>query len=120
MISGWPLALSALRSATPQTFRQAVYFTVNESHRMKFLVFAEAVPIDLAISHSDLQFRFPDFGFEPSVTLPVTLTNQGNSDADFNWQLPEEASGAPTRAEGSTRAPACSGAQGRCPRLPRR
>jgi hypothetical protein len=79
------------RSETPQTFQQAIYFTVNESHRMKFVVFAEAVPIDLTLSHSELNFRFPDFGFEPSVTLPVTLTNQGNSDAEFTWTVPDDA-----------------------------
>jgi hypothetical protein len=82
------------RSETPQQFQQAIYFTVNENHRMKFVVFAEAVPIDLNLSHNELVFRFPDFGFEPAVTMPVTLTNTGNSDAEFTWVLPDEAAGA--------------------------
>ena len=77
------------RSEVPQPFQQAIHFTINETHKLKFVVFAEAVPIDIVLSTTDLFFRFAEFGHDPSVTMPVTLTNPGNSEADFQWTLPE-------------------------------
>lgn len=82
------------RSETVQTFQQAIYFTINETHKLKFVVFAEAIPIDVAVSHKELQFRFPDFGCDPSVTQPLTLTNSGNSNAEFQWGFAGEDPGA--------------------------
>lgn len=82
------------RSETVQTFQQAIYFTINETHKLKFVVFAEVIPIDVGVSHKELQFRFPDFGSEPSVTLPLTLMNSGNSNAEFQWGFSGEDPGA--------------------------
>lgn len=82
------------RSETVQTFQQAIYFTINETHKLKFVVFAEVIPIDVGVSHKELLFRFPDFGSDPSVTLPLTLTNSGNSNAEFQWGFAGEDPGA--------------------------
>lgn len=96
------------RSETAQTFQQAIYFTINETHKLKFVVFAEAIPIELQLSHSELQFRFTEFGYEPSVTLPLTMSNPGNSAADFQWGFPAGDPGAFSFAPATGTVPANS------------
>lgn len=71
-----------------QSFMQATYFTINDAHRLKFVVTAEAKAVDVNMSHSDLNFRFPDFGQDMSVTQNVFISNPGNSDASFQWVMP--------------------------------
>ena len=45
-------------STSIQTFQQAIYFTLNDHHKLKFVVFAEVVQIDLTLSHDEMMFRF--------------------------------------------------------------
>lgn len=37
-------------SKAVQTFQQAIYFSLNEHHKLKFVVFAEVVQVDLSLS----------------------------------------------------------------------
>eukprot|EP00762_Andalucia_godoyi_P000316 ANDGO_03161.mRNA.1 hypothetical protein H310_00289 len=75
-----------LCSDIAQTFQQTVYFTVNGHHRLKFLVYAEIVPIDVRLSSEEVLFRFGDFSMERTVTETVSLTNTSGAPAQFCWK----------------------------------
>lgn len=79
-------------SESPQNFQQAIYFTINETHKLKFVVVADVRPIDIQMSSPELNFRFPEAGTDTTVTMPIVLSNPGNSNAEFSWSLPSEGS----------------------------
>ena len=72
-------------SDTEQTFTQAMWFQLNDTHKLKFLLHAEAIPIDVSLSQEKMDFRFNDFVLDPTLTQNLTLTNHGNSEASFSW-----------------------------------
>ena len=74
------------QSHSVQTFQQALYFTLNDHHKLKFVVFAEVVPIDLSLSQDEMLFRFNEFVLDSTLTQPVTISNNGNADAKFQWE----------------------------------
>ena len=47
---------------------------------------ANVVPIQLDLSHEDLNFRFASDDLEPAITETITISNPGNAPADFSWQ----------------------------------
>eukprot|EP01064_Diplonema_japonicum_P004662 TRINITY_DN13060_c0_g1_i1.p1 TRINITY_DN13060_c0_g1~~TRINITY_DN13060_c0_g1_i1.p1 ORF type:complete len:2889 (+),score=686.18 TRINITY_DN13060_c0_g1_i1:67-8733(+) len=80
----------AFKSDSEQTFTQAMWFQLNENHKLKFLLLAEAVPIDVGLSQEKMDFRFNDYVLDPTLTQNLTLTNNGNSEATFNWVIDEK------------------------------
>ncbi|KAJ9446795.1 hypothetical protein DIPPA_05915 [Diplonema papillatum] len=90
----------AFKSDSEQNFTQAMWFQLNESHKLKFLLLAEAVPIDVSLSQEKMDFRFTDFVLEQTLTQNLTLTNTGNSTASFKW-LEADANGNPVKDPGS-------------------
>ena len=75
------------KSDSEQNFTQAMWFQLNDNHKLKFLLLAEAVPIDIGLSQEKMDFRFSDFVLDPTLTQHLTLTNKGNSAAQFDWNL---------------------------------
>eukprot|EP01065_Artemidia_motanka_P047272 TRINITY_DN736_c0_g1_i2.p1 TRINITY_DN736_c0_g1~~TRINITY_DN736_c0_g1_i2.p1 ORF type:complete len:2968 (+),score=1059.89 TRINITY_DN736_c0_g1_i2:73-8904(+) len=82
------------QSDVEQNFTQAMWFQLNDNHKLKFLVLAEAVPIDVSLSQERMEFRFNDYVLDPTLTQNLTLTNNGNTDAEFKWSVDESAHGA--------------------------
>eukprot|EP01063_Lacrimia_lanifica_P021383 TRINITY_DN2869_c0_g2_i1.p1 TRINITY_DN2869_c0_g2~~TRINITY_DN2869_c0_g2_i1.p1 ORF type:complete len:2912 (+),score=1278.25 TRINITY_DN2869_c0_g2_i1:97-8832(+) len=78
------------RSDTEQTFTQAMWFQLNENHKLKFLLHAEAVPIEVSLSQEKMDFRFNDFVLDPTLTQNLTLTNHGNAEASFKWAVEDK------------------------------
>ena len=73
------------KSDAEQTFTQAMWFQLNESHKLKFLLHAEAIPVDLSLSQEKMDFRFNEFVLDSTLTQNLTLTNHGNAEASFKW-----------------------------------
>mmetsp|Transcript_140642 Transcript_140642/g.244902 ORF Transcript_140642/g.244902 Transcript_140642/m.244902 type:complete len:2974 (-) Transcript_140642:636-9557(-) len=73
------------QSSSVQTFQQAIFFTLNDHHKLKFVVFAEVVPKDLGLSVDEMLFRFNEFVLDSTLTQPITITNHGNAEAKFEW-----------------------------------
>jgi hypothetical protein len=55
-----------------------------------FRVKAEVVPVTLMVSRDNIDFKFQEDSTEMQTTEIITLTNEGNSTALFNWQLPQQ------------------------------
>eukprot|EP00759_Apiculatamorpha_spiralis_P010205 PhF_6_TR17060/c1_g1_i1/m.26073 len=75
-------------SESKQKFQQAIYFTLNDNHKIKFGVFAVCEDIEVSLSQDDMTFRFTEFVLEPSLSQILTLVNSGNADAEVEWDLP--------------------------------
>jgi len=50
-----------------------------------FRVKAEIVPVTLRVSRDNIDFKFAEDSTEMQTTEIITLTNDGNSTALFNW-----------------------------------
>src|SRR5690606_14949050 len=66
-------------------FQQTIYFIVNDHAKIKFVVVAEVVPIQVACSTNELKFTFSEFSLETSITETISLTNKSNAVAEFEW-----------------------------------
>jgi hypothetical protein len=54
-----------------------------------FRVIADIVPVNLKVSRDNIDFRFAEDSYEMFTTEMITLTNEGNAAAKFNWQFPD-------------------------------
>eukprot|EP00755_Sulcionema_specki_P010722 Sspe_Gene.7078::Locus_2392_Transcript_2_2_Confidence_0.625_Length_8917::g.7078::m.7078 len=77
------------QSDVEQNFTQAMWFQLNDTHKLKFLVLAEAVPIDVSLSQEKMDFRFNDYILDPTLSQNLTLFNNANTEAAFEWILDE-------------------------------
>lgn len=50
-----------------------------------FRVIADVVPVNLKVSRDNIDFRFAEDSYEMFTTEKITLTNEGNAAAKFNW-----------------------------------
>jgi hypothetical protein len=70
-------------SEAVQVVQQTMYLTINEHSKIKFNVIGDVVPTDVALSTNEVRFRFNDYSLDTFVTESVTLTNRGNSIAEY-------------------------------------
>lgn len=63
-------------------------YIINEKHIFKYIVKAEAIPVDLDISDTKIELSFPDDSLEMSTHKFITLKNNGNDVAKFDWFIP--------------------------------
>eukprot|EP00760_Papus_ankaliazontas_P005413 PhM_4_TR1254/c0_g1_i2/m.81211 len=75
------------RSEQLQKFQQAIFFTLNDNHKVKFGVFAEVMAMDVALNQDEMSFRFTEFILDPFMTQNVVISNPGNADAEVEWDL---------------------------------
>ncbi len=69
-----------------QTVQTTVYMSLNEIHRIKFVVMGDVIPTEVDISTQDVKFRFPELSLEQSLSETIKLKNKGNSIAEFAFQ----------------------------------
>ena len=50
-----------------------------------FRIIAEVVPVNLKVSRDNIDFRFSEDSIEMWTKELITLTNDGNASAHFNW-----------------------------------
>jgi len=68
-----------------QPFQQMVYFTVNESSKIKTTILADVHESDVRPSATNLSFRFDEHNLERSLKRTITLTNHGTAPAQFEF-----------------------------------
>jgi hypothetical protein len=66
-----------------QHIRQFVFYTINKIHQFNFLVVAEFVEHDLALSRQNIEFKVDPQSSEFNLTEKVELTNHGNCSVNF-------------------------------------
>ena len=82
-VAGFDITFS---SRDTQNFRKTIQYTVNNKYQFKFNVTADVVPVQLDLSHEDINFRFASDDLEPAISETVTISNPGNAPADFAWK----------------------------------
>ena len=50
-----------------------------------FRIIAEVVPVNLKVSRDNIDFRFAEDSYEMFTIETITLKNEGNAAATFNW-----------------------------------
>jgi hypothetical protein len=73
-------------SEAVQVVQHTMYLTINEHSKIKFVVVGDVVPTDVGLSSNEVRFRFNDYSLENFVTETITLTNRGNSTAEFSFK----------------------------------
>lgn len=63
-------------------------YIINEKHVFKYIAKAVAVNVDLELSETKLELGFTDDNQEMSTFKYVTLKNNGNDVANFDWYSP--------------------------------
>lgn len=63
-------------------------YIINEKHVFKYIVKAEAIHVDLEMSDTKVDLTFPDDSLEMSTSKQITLKNNGNDVAHFDWYVP--------------------------------
>jgi beta-galactosidase beta subunit len=74
-------------SQKAQAFKGVITYFINDVHPFKFLVSAQADPVNLELSKRTLNFEFHEDSTEMSVSKNLVITNNGNDKAIFNWQI---------------------------------
>ena len=72
-------------SKKPQNFLNKILYSINNHHQFAVNVVAEVVSIDVKLSRSQIDFRFPDDIIDTSITEPITLTNTSNATVNYKW-----------------------------------
>ena len=75
-----------LYSETVESFQQNIYYTINDTHTMKFMVYAEIAPLELQLSREEISFKFQDTMLEASATEICVITNSSNADAHWSFE----------------------------------
>jgi hypothetical protein len=73
-------------SEVTQQFKGIVTYFINEVHAFKFLVCAQADPVQLDLTRSNLKFNFSDDNLSMEVDESFKITNNGNATAHFHWE----------------------------------
>ena len=68
-----------------QKFNKMVQYTINGQHQFAFNVSAKIIPVDVILSDSVLEFKFPDLTEKPIIKKALTLTNNSNNMAEYKW-----------------------------------
>ena len=74
-------------SPTTKTFSAPITYYIND-RPFTFLVQAQADPVVLDVSKKLLRFEFSDDNMDMSVTQQLVITNYGNANAKYKWQVP--------------------------------
>lgn len=72
-------------SNEPQSFSRTVKYTVNKVHEYMLNISAQAIPIELKLSKSTVEFRFPFDYTEPFIKEYLTIQNMSTSIAEISW-----------------------------------
>lgn len=73
-------------SVKAQNFKGVVTYFINDVHSFKFLVSAQADPVNLDLEKNVLKFNFSEESTDMNVSENLMLTNYGNDKATFHWQ----------------------------------
>ncbi|KEG09190.1 hypothetical protein DQ04_05641000 [Trypanosoma grayi] len=74
-------------SSAVQTYQQVVQMTINGRHMLRFTLQADVVPVEVSLSRDDVVLHFADFSDDPVARASVVLSNHGNSEAAYTWEL---------------------------------
>ena len=55
-----------------------------------FRVLADIILVNIEISEDEIDFRFDDESHEMFTSKTIQLTNNGNSDANYKWKIPDD------------------------------
>ena len=83
--ASFPLVFMS-KNTTP--VNQIMKYIINEKHIFKYIVKAEAIPVDLEMAEAKVELAFPDESLEMSTFKVITLRNSGNDIAHFDWFVP--------------------------------
>lgn len=72
-------------SKEPQSFTRVVNYKVNKVHEYTLNISAQAVPIELKLSKSTIEFNFPFDSIDPFVKEILTIQNTASSTAEISW-----------------------------------
>ncbi|KAH7821511.1 putative flagellar associated protein [Monocercomonoides exilis] len=73
-------------SAFPQSFTAQILVQINGVNVFNVAVKAEAIPISLELSSSELLLTFPSSNLKATAVDTITVTNPGNHPADFEFE----------------------------------
>ena len=73
-------------SRTEQNYTGSVVCTINGQHHLKFHITAEVVPIMLSVVPEELTLQLRDDEVETYASQAMTIENEGNAEASFQWQ----------------------------------
>jgi len=74
-----------------QQFKGIVKYYINEKHPpFEFKVVAQVDPVKLEINMKTLEFNFADDNLDMEKSLPLRITNKGNSVGKFHWIMTEQ------------------------------
>lgn len=80
--TGFDICLCAQR---PQKIHHTLVLLINDHAKIRCVVSAEVIPLDVVLSVESLKFRFNEYDLEQSTTETITITNKGTATAVFNW-----------------------------------
>lgn len=70
----------------PMTFNKTIQYTVNGTHPFSLTVQATAIPINLQLSKSVIEFRLPPDSTLPFIKEFITIINKSNAEASYSWK----------------------------------